>query len=173
MTEDKRKFRAEVPDITAEAQVLPARPAKRVYLDVCALNRPLDDQEQMRIRLEADAVQLVLSHVRSGELVLIVSPVHRAEVAANPDPARREHVQLLLQELGVEAEVDRQRTRQRAEALIRDGLKSADATHLAFAEATNSDFVTVDDRLLRQCQRVASRVWTGTPGAFCEKEDLK
>ena len=38
-----------------------AKKPKLVYLDVCALNRPLDDQSQMRIRLEADAVSLILS----------------------------------------------------------------------------------------------------------------
>jgi hypothetical protein len=43
-----------------------------VYLDVCALSRPFDDQSQMRIRLETDAVQLILSHIRSGSLTLIV-----------------------------------------------------------------------------------------------------
>lgn len=143
-----------------------------MYLDVCALNRPLDDQDQMRIKLDSDAVQLVLSHIRAGQLVLVVSPVHWVEVAANPDPARRQHVQLLLQEHGVELEVDRKLARARAEAFIQEGLKPADAAHLAFAEATESDFVTVDDRLLRACRRVSVKTWVGTPGGYCEKEEL-
>lgn len=46
---------------------------KRIYLDVCALCRPFDDQTQIRIRLETGAVQLILSHVRSGDLALITS----------------------------------------------------------------------------------------------------
>ena len=33
----------------------------RVYLDVCALCRPFDDQAHMRIRLETEAVQLILA----------------------------------------------------------------------------------------------------------------
>ncbi len=45
-----------------------SQPLKRIYLDVCALNRPLDDQSQMRIRLETDAVLLILSHVRAHNL---------------------------------------------------------------------------------------------------------
>ncbi len=32
----------------------------QIYLDVCCLNRPFDDQRQDRIRLEADAVLLIL-----------------------------------------------------------------------------------------------------------------
>lgn len=49
----------------------------------------------------------------------------------------------------------------------------ADATHVAFAEAAESDFVTVDDRLLRQCRRIGVRTWYGTPMAYAEKEELR
>jgi hypothetical protein len=35
------------------------------------------------------------------------------------------------------------------------------------------DFVTVDDRLLRQLRRVKIGVWFGTPAAYCDKEDLR
>lgn len=31
----------------------------RIYLDVCCLQRPFDDQRQTRIRLEAEAVKLI------------------------------------------------------------------------------------------------------------------
>jgi hypothetical protein len=61
-------------DMTPEIGTEASEIGKRVYLDVCALNRPLDDQNQMRIRLEADAVQLILSHVSSRTLTLIISP---------------------------------------------------------------------------------------------------
>ena len=47
-----------------------------VYLDVCALCRPFDDQQQVRIRLETDAVQLILTHVRQKNLKMITSPMH-------------------------------------------------------------------------------------------------
>jgi predicted nucleic acid-binding protein len=146
---------------------------KRVYLDVCALNRPLDDQTQMRVRLEADAVLLILSHVRSPGIDMVISPVHRAETAANPDSAAREHVQFLLDELGTEPAIDRQVARHRAEDLHRLGLGAADAAHVASAELAGCDFVTVDDRLLRQMQRIGVHIWFGTPMAYCEKEDLR
>ena len=144
-----------------------------VYLDVCALNRPLDDQSQMRIRLEADAVSLILSHVRSQSHALAVSPVHHAEVAANPDPSRRSHVQLLLQELGSQIVFDRVASRRRAEELVNLGMGTGDAAHVALAEQAGCDFVTCDDRLLRQCRRIGIAVWFGSPVAFCDKEDLE
>jgi predicted nucleic acid-binding protein len=146
---------------------------RRVYLDVCALNRPLDDQNQLRIRLEADAVQLILGHVRSGDLVLIISPAHRVEIAANPDPARRQHTESLIAEIGTDADLDLGQARRRAISLLEKGLKPADAAHAALAEQAGCDFVTVDDRLLRQLQRADMTVWFGNPVAYCEKEGLQ
>lgn len=144
-----------------------------VYLDVCALSRPFDDQNQMRIRLEIDAVLLILSHVRGGNLTLIVSPVHDIEIGAIEDSTEREHLVSILRDLGKRVPYDRVRTRQRAEQLVQHGLGPADAAHLAFAEAAEADFVTCDDRLLRQCRSVQASVWSGTLMAFCDKENLQ
>ena len=33
----------------------------RIYLDVCCLNRPFDDQNQPRIRLESEAILIILA----------------------------------------------------------------------------------------------------------------
>jgi hypothetical protein len=60
-----------------------------------------------------------------------------------------------------------------AEHLHTLGLGPAVAAHVAFAELTECDFVTVDDRLLRQLRRVKIGVWFGTPAAYCDKEDLR
>lgn len=146
--------------------------AKRVYLDVCTLCRPFDDQAQMRIRLETEAVQLILSHVRSSNLPLIVSPVHDIEIRAIDNPIEREHLLSTLSEIGYRVVFDLRRVRQRAEELSEEGLGSADAAHLAFAEAAVASFVTCDDRLIRQCRRVQPDVWCGSPVAFCSEENL-
>ncbi len=144
-----------------------------VYLDVCALNRPFDDQHQMRVRLETDAVLLILENVRTQVLRLCVSPVHSIEIAATPDLGRRRSVKILLGELGVQVTVERIVAHKRAGGLHHQGMRVADAAHLAYAEAVGCDFVTVDDRLLRQCRRMGVRTWFGTPIAFCDKETLQ
>ena len=33
----------------------------RIYLDVCCLNRPFDDQSQPRIRLESETILIILA----------------------------------------------------------------------------------------------------------------
>ena len=70
-------------------------------------------------------------------------------------------------------EFDLPTVRQRAEQLVTEGLGVADAAHLAFAEAAEAEFVTVDDRLLKQCGRMKPAVWCGSPAAYCEKENLR
>jgi hypothetical protein len=67
-----------------------------VYLDVSCLNRPFDDQGQMRIRLETEAVTLILERCDRGEWTQVSSGMAVMQVAAIPDEGRRERVQLLL-----------------------------------------------------------------------------
>lgn len=144
-----------------------------VYLDVCVLNRPFDDQRQMRIQLETAAVHLILANVRSSMLRLVVSPVHILELNAISDTARRTSLQSLIREFGTHSRVDTEITQRRAVHLHGLGMGVADAAHIAYSEAMKTDFVTVDDRLLRQCARIGIQIWIGTPIAFCEKEGLE
>ncbi|BAY02118.1 hypothetical protein ACOWPH_21415 [Anabaena sp. PCC 7938] len=39
----------------------------RIYLDVCCLNRPFDDQTQWRTRLETEAILEIINHCLSGK----------------------------------------------------------------------------------------------------------
>jgi len=50
--------------------------SKLIYLDVCVLCRPFDNQQYLRIKMEMEAVNLILSNVKKGKYKLIVSPVH-------------------------------------------------------------------------------------------------
>lgn len=43
----------------------------KVYLDNCALQRPLDDKNQIRIALEAEAILGVFTLCESGKVELI------------------------------------------------------------------------------------------------------
>ena len=107
---------------------------KRVYLDVCVLCRPFDDQQQVRIHLETSAVELILAHVRQAELMLVVSPVQYLEIEAITVLEERKQLLLLLKQEGNQIEIDLPTARQRAELWVARGLGVADAAHLAFAE---------------------------------------
>jgi hypothetical protein len=68
----------------------------RIYLDVSCLNRPYDDQSQVRIRLEAEATTVILGKCERGEWQHVSSEMARIEIDAMPDADRRARVQLLL-----------------------------------------------------------------------------
>lgn len=147
---------------------------RRVYLDVCVLCRPFDDQQQARIRLETEALDLILAHVRRAEgIELIVSPAHTVEINAIRNAEERHYLLLLLDQLGVSSQFTPSAVRQRAESFVSAGIGVADAAHVAFAESVQADFVSVDDRLLKQCQRLQLQIWSGSPLAYCDKENLR
>jgi hypothetical protein len=146
---------------------------KPIYLDVCTLSRPFDDQSFLRIRLETEAVNLILLKVRQGSYGLLVSPVHIKEIESIEDPVERVELQMLLAGLGRPVTVNRAKTKARAEELIRLGMGIADAAHVAFAEESGAPFISSDDRLIKKCTKIVTTVWCGSPVAFCEKEELR
>lgn len=136
----------------------------RVYLDACCLNRPFDDQTQDRIRLEAEAVLLILAHVEEDEWEWIGSQVLDYEVGRTPDPERRARVRLLLQSTRPGAPISPEVARRAAE-LADQGLGAVDALHVAAAEASHVDvLLTTDDGLLR----AAHRLQGGTRVRVCD-----
>ncbi len=72
----------------------------------------------------------------------------------------------LIAEIGADTDLDFGRARRGAVSLLDKGLKPVDAAHAALAEEAGCDFVTVDDRSLRQLQRAAMTVWCGNPVAY-------
>ena len=121
----------------------------KIYLNVSCLSRPFDDQEQARIRLEAAAVGMILEKVDEGQWTHVSSEMAQIEIAANPDPQKRERVRLLLpasDKIGMLTPA----TFARAAALEKFGFKPADAVHVAAAEELAADvLLSCDDRFCR------------------------
>lgn len=130
----------------------------RVYLDVCCLNRPFDDQSQPRIRLESEATLIILAQCEQGQREWVGSKVLTWEVDKTPDPERRQRVQLLAS--GVHHTVSiGQSEIARARHIREWGIAAVDALHLACAESGGVDvFLTTDDRLLRKAKTYAEQL---------------
>ena len=146
---------------------------KSIYLDVCALCRPFDDQTYLRIRIETEAVNLILSKVKTNEYRLAISQVHLEEIKEIPDNFERIELQERLIALGMLVKVDLEASRRRAEELRCLNFGIADAAHVAFAEQCRAEFISCDDLLIKKCSKHNIKVWYGTPVAFCEKEGLR
>lgn len=130
----------------------------KIYLDVCCLNRPFDDQSQERIRLESEAVLLILSRVQSKDWVWYSSDLVLDEIEQTPDINRRERViQLNTHANHVYHLHDEDVFR--AKDLTGYGFSSMDALHLACAESCDVDvFLTTDDSLLRQASQLGEQL---------------
>jgi predicted nucleic acid-binding protein len=121
----------------------------KIYLDVCCLNRPFDNQSDERIHLESEAIISILSYCQSGEWQLIGSSVIDFEISLTPDKERKRNVSILSsiakEIIDIEAWVI-----ERALELQNFGIKPLDALHISSAEKGGADvFLTTDDKLLK------------------------
>ncbi len=125
-----------------------------VYLDNCAIQRPLDVRNQLRIAAEADAIITVLESVLSRKIELVTSATLRAESALARFPHRKRFAQYVLNLATKEgpSQVD---MRLHVRDYIHQGIKMFDALHLASAVVVQADyFCTTDDKLLRRARKV-------------------
>ncbi|NCJ06281.1 PIN domain-containing protein [Synechococcales cyanobacterium C] len=124
----------------------------KIYLDVCCLNRPFDDQTQERIRLEAEAVLLILRKCQTKSWKLVISSALDAEIRLTPNPSRLRQVQDLLSIAIIKVQTSNV-LEQRIADLTQLGFTFYDAAHIASAERSHADiFLTTDDRLLRKAR---------------------
>ena len=121
-----------------------------VYLDNCALQRPLDDRTQFRVRVEAEAVEAVIEQVERGRVDLLSSDVLVAESTAALDPTRRDFAAETLKLADSVVPLD-SAVEDRGRPYRAEGVKAIDALHLASAVVGGADFFcTTDDRFLRK-----------------------
>ena len=126
----------------------------RVYLDTCAVQRPLDDRGQLRLRVEAEAVLAVIAAAEAGEVDLVGSDVLRFETANNPHPTRRDFARRVLA-LAAADVATTPAVVGRARQYEVEGIQPLDAVHLASAVEGGADFFcSTDGDLLRKGQRV-------------------
>jgi predicted nucleic acid-binding protein len=123
-----------------------------LYLDMCSLQRPLDDKTQLRIALEAEAVLGILALCEAGQAQLLSSDALEYETARNPHPLRKAHAEETLAK-AVQVVRLAEESEQRAQAFQQAGLKPLDALHLACAVQVGADyFCTCDDQLLKRAR---------------------
>ena len=122
------------------------------------MNRPFDDQRQPRVRLESEAVTLILEKFRKREWVWISSEVLIYEIEQTVNTERKERLLLLAQEANQTIEIS-EKTLDRAEMLSSLGFGEYDALHMAAAETAKVDvFLTTDDQLQKIVDKNKKRI---------------
>lgn len=128
----------------------------KIYLDVCCLNRPFDNLEQERIKLEAEAINMIINHCQKGKLILINSDAIEFEMSKNIDINKVERVKSILSLATIYVN-STEMIKKRAKELMQFSFKFYDALHLSFAETAEVDvFLTTDDRLFRKAKQYNS-----------------
>ena len=121
----------------------------KLYLDSCALGRQHDDQTNLRIRNEADAVTRILDL----EDFMFSSDMLVDEFEAIRNQEKRASLLALLAAADGHISVT-PNIAARGTELAALGFGSKDAIHLACAESAQADwFLTTDDQLLRCARR--------------------
>jgi hypothetical protein len=121
-----------------------------IYLDNCCLNRPFDDQTQIKIRKETEAKLVIQDRIKSGDYSLSWSYILDYENSANPFPERRETIQIWKEFASIDTD-ENEAIRGMAASLYMKGLKAKDALHVACAVILDCDyFITTDIFLIKK-----------------------
>ncbi len=137
-----------------------ANPEKnlKVYLDTCCLSRLFNDQTQVRIRQETDAVKTILARFFTKQWEWISSTVVLNEIRKTPNEILCVEMETLLGLTNRNIDGGEKETI-RATQLEVLGFKWLDALHIACAESGNADvLLTTDDRMLRRAKRFNLRL---------------
>jgi predicted nucleic acid-binding protein len=126
----------------------------RIYFDACCLNRPFDNQSQERIRLEAEAVTLIVQMARAGTLEWVSSEALEEELSRISDEDKKISVTALLAHANERLMVN-DAMFELARRLAAQGVTAMDAVHFAVAELGNCDILlTTDDAFIRKIENI-------------------
>jgi predicted nucleic acid-binding protein len=119
----------------------------RLYLDICTFNRPFDDQNQLKIRLETEAKLFIQQGILNDEYELVWSYILEYENNQNKFDDRR-NVVYDWKSVAKICCVENARIIEYAENLKIKNIRTKDALHIACSVYTNSDyFITTDKQL--------------------------
>jgi predicted nucleic acid-binding protein len=111
----------------------------KLYLDNCCFNRPYDNQEQLRIKLETLAKSYILDF----------------ENEQNPHRERKIEIQKWKSLSFCEIEENKAVLNKMNELILNLGLKPLDALHISCAiESGGDSFLTVDQGILKRKMKI-------------------
>ncbi len=119
----------------------------KIYMDVCCLCRPFDDQTMGRIRLEVTAVQEIIRRCATQEFTMITSEAITDELSKIPDIHKRLRVEKITSVAQEHILID-EGIISRMREFIAMGGDTMDSLHIACAERASAVFLTTDDDLI-------------------------
>ena len=113
----------------------------------------MDDRKLHRIRLESEAIQLILAEIQASRMELAISEVLAVENNQNPEQWKRDRVGEFMSLCSIDVPMDNA-LKKRASELEGLSFRAYDALHVASAEIGKAK----DDRLLKKARRNAAKI---------------
>ena len=122
----------------------------RLYLDNCCFNRPFDDQSQLIVRLETEAILFIQDKIKEEKVDLAWSSILDFEIKKNPFEAKRDATNEFRKLAFTIVEVTPP-MQQEASLFQSQGLAIIDSLRLVCAISAGCEyFVTVDKGILKK-----------------------
>jgi len=139
----------------------------KIYFDVCCYNRPFDDLTQEKIRLETEALLLIINRILNNEYTLYESPAIQFELSKMTDNYKKKKVVVLYSSIKKDMLEYNKNINIRVKALDAFNIKYFDALHIAFCEFHYIDYmITTDKVLLNSVKRSDIKVRVMNPIDF-------
>ncbi len=131
----------------------------KVYMDNCAIQRPLDDKSNLRNRIEAEAVMGLFELFEQNKLEMVNSEVLLYELGNTPDIERIDFGKKVLSMCKETIPLTNEVVKKALE-FEKAGIKPVDALHLAVAVVNKIKYLcTCDDKFLKKALKLKN---TGT-----------
>jgi len=119
----------------------------KLYLDNCTFNRPFDDQNQLKIKLETEAKLFIQQGIITGYYELIWSYILEYENSQNRFDDRRNAIYDWKNVAKIYC-VENDEIIEYAENLKRKNIRTKDALHIACSVYANADYLITTDKQL-------------------------
>jgi len=119
-------------------------------MDNCCFNRPFDDQGQVKIRIETEAVLYIQQKLIEDKIDLVWSYMLDYENNFNPFPERRISIESWKEYSQIDIKESNELLNY-AKELFESGIKAKDALHIASAVTANCEyFITTDEDIIKK-----------------------
>ena len=119
----------------------------RLYLDMCTFNRPFDDQNQLKIKLETEAKLFIQQGIKNGNYELVWSYILEYENSQNNYYDKRNAI-LSWKNFAKIYCIENDEIIEYAENLKKINIRTKDALHIACSVYTKSNYFITTDRQL-------------------------
>jgi predicted nucleic acid-binding protein len=145
----------------------------RIYLDNCSLNRPYDNQKQVKILFETEAKLFIQQQILSQNYELAWSYVLDYEIGNSPFSERKDRIMQWKNIAHLHC-VENESILLEAEKLQKIGLKVVDSLHVACADFMKCDYVlTTDRKMLNKPIKQVTQMPVLNPMEFIQREVIK